>query len=46
MSSVNMQRRRKLRSLEAARDKLIEDISKKKTDLVKVRAELKSEKAK
>jgi len=46
MASANMQRRRKLRALEAQRDKLIEDISKKRTDLVKVRAELKSEKSK
>jgi len=44
--AVNIQRRKKIRALEARRDKLSEDISNKRTELVKTRAELKSERAK
>jgi len=44
--SSNIQKRKKIRALEAKRDKLTEEIANKKTDLLKTRAELKNERSK
>jgi len=45
MAKSNIDRRRVLRALEAKRDKLLTDQEKNKTELAKVRAELKSVKS-
>lgn len=42
MAKTNIDRRRKLRALEARRDSLMQSAQKNKTELAKVRAELKS----
>lgn len=42
--AVNVARRRAIRVLEARRDKLTESVQKARTELVKVRAELKNAK--
>jgi|WetSurMetagenome_2_1015567.scaffolds.fasta_scaffold30390_4 hypothetical protein len=42
MAKTNIERRRKLRALEARRDALMQASQKNKTELAKVRAELKS----
>ncbi len=42
MAQSNIQQRRQRRALEAKRDKLLESQTKNKTELAKVRAELKS----
>jgi len=46
MAKSTIGKRRKIRALEAKRDALLEASSKNKTELAKVRAELKSEKSK
>jgi hypothetical protein len=45
MSKSNIDRRRTVRALEAKRDQLLQNQEKTKTELAKVRAELKSVKA-
>ena len=41
MAKSTIQHRRQVRALEAKRDKLVEDAAKRKTELAKVRTELK-----
>lgn len=45
MAKTNIDRRRKLRALEARRDALMQNAQKNKTELAKIRAELKSVRA-